>query len=148
MRFYSFTNTVVVVGKDAKLAESSKVTVPFLKEALNNVEDEPTDLIIANILHRAANGQIGGKKKSDDEEPHEFKPDYVLFVTQRSHCLDLITSAEAKSPSNRAVFPKSDLVRTGQEMRWMFTKLVRERVQNPVVVNMECLRHVQSIKVV
>lgn len=30
-----------------------KLTEPFLNEALNKVEDEPTDLIIANILHRA-----------------------------------------------------------------------------------------------
>lgn len=79
-----------------------------------------------------ANGQIGGKRKSEDDDPHEFKPNYVLFVTQRSYRLDL-TCAEAKSPSNRAVFPKSDLLKTGQEMRWMFNKLVREGIQNPVV---------------
>lgn len=62
----------------------------------------------------------------------EFKPDYVLFVLQRSQRLDL-TCVEAKSPSNRSVFPKSDLVKIGQEMRWMYNKLVVEGVQNPVV---------------
>lgn len=79
-----------------------------------------------------ANGLIGGKRKSEDEDPHEFKPYYVLFITQQSHRLNL-TCAEAKSPSNCAVFPKSGLVKTGQEMRWMFNKLVRAGVQNPVV---------------
>ena len=61
-----------------------------------------------------------------------FKPDYVVFVTQRTHRIDL-TCAEAKAPGNTATFPRSDLVKLGQEMRWMLNRLVTEGVHWPVV---------------
>ncbi|KAG2202175.1 hypothetical protein INT46_007690, partial [Mucor plumbeus] len=151
--------------------EVQKITIPFLHEAMKTMDDNPLDLIVANILHRAAllfsngtpdsdledsfmhnfiatlfedifmldtileskwaNGQLSGKRKCDDGT--HFKPDYVIFITQRSHRLDL-SCAEAKSPiNNRIIFPKSDLVKLGQEMRWMLNKLVREGVGKPVV---------------
>lgn len=53
-------------------------------------------------------------------------------MSQKAQRLDL-TIAEAKSPNNRSAFPKSDLVKLGQEMRWALNKLIREGVQNPVV---------------
>lgn len=83
------------------------------------------------IISRA-NGQLGGKRKNDQDEECHFKPDYAIFVKQRSLRLDL-SCAEAKSPVNTAVFPKSDLIKIAQEMKWMLNKLVREGVETPVV---------------
>ncbi|KAI8641058.1 hypothetical protein BD408DRAFT_444635 [Parasitella parasitica] len=149
--------------------EVQKVTIPFLHEAMETMNDKPIDLVVANIIHRAAllfsngtpdsdledsfmhnfistlfedvfmldtileskwaNGQLG-KRKRDDQT--QFKPDYVIFITQRSNRLDL-SCVEAKSPINKHTFPKSDLVKLGQEMRWMLNKLVMEGVEKPVV---------------
>lgn len=74
---------------------------------------------------------MGGKRKYEGNDTN-FKPDYVVFVKQRSQRFDL-TCAEAKSPTNTAVFPKSDLVKISQEMKWMANKLIREGVEMPVV---------------
>ncbi|KAI9273293.1 hypothetical protein EDC94DRAFT_655215 [Helicostylum pulchrum] len=116
-----------------------RITIPILSEALGNIDCNPLELVVANILHRAAlllvsgsptsdledsfihnfianlfenifqsefalesnwaNGQLGGKRKPDDEEYTDFKPDYVVFVSQKAQRLDL-TIAEAKSPNN------------------------------------------------
>ncbi|KAI9005453.1 hypothetical protein CLU79DRAFT_781547 [Phycomyces nitens] len=152
--------------------EVQKTTIPFLHTAMLTMDEHPQDLILANILHRAAmilangkpdseiedsfvhnfisnlfenvfqtesildtawaNGQLGGKRRNEEDEQSPFKPDYAVFVKQRSLRLDLLC-AEAKSPVNTAVFPKSDLVKIAQEMKWMLNKLVREGVEAPVV---------------
>ncbi|KAI9473770.1 MAG: hypothetical protein EXX96DRAFT_541437 [Benjaminiella poitrasii] len=147
--------------------EVQKITIPFLHEAMKAMNCNPLNLIVANILHRAAllfsngtpdsdledlfmhnfivmlfedvfmldtilerpMGNLVEKRKCDNH--NLFKPDYVVFITQRSHRLDLLC-AEAKSPVS-TIFPKSDLVKVGQEMRWMLNRLVREGVRNPVV---------------
>ncbi|RCH77520.1 hypothetical protein CU098_000285, partial [Rhizopus stolonifer] len=61
-----------------------------------------------------------------------FKPDYVVFITQRSNHLDL-ACVEAKSSINKHIFANSGFVKLGQEMRWMLNKLVVKGVKNPVV---------------
>jgi hypothetical protein len=87
--------------------------------------------LLLYIIFRA-NGQLGGKRKNEEDEQSHFKPDHAVFVKQRSLRLDL-SCAEAKSPVNTAIFPKSDLVKIGQEMKWMLNKIIREGVEMPVV---------------
>lgn len=41
--------------------------------------------------------------------------------------------AEAKPPLNSNTFPKSDLVKIDQEMRWMIIKITREEAEMSVV---------------
>lgn len=78
-----------------------------------------------------ANGSLGGKRKHD-EDKNRFKPDYVVFLSQRSSRLDL-ACAEVKPPANTSTYPKSDLVKLGQEMKLMLNKMLKEGVEVPVV---------------
>jgi hypothetical protein len=60
-------------------------------------------------------------------EISKHKPDYAVFIKKRSVRLDL-SYAEAKSPVNKSIFPKSDLlVNTGQEIECMLNKLKKCR---------------------
>lgn len=78
------------------------------------------------------NGEVGENRKNGEDEEYHFKPDYAIFVKQRSLRLDL-SCAKAKSPVNTAMFLESDLVEIAQEMKWMRRKLVKEGVERPVV---------------
>ncbi|KAI7855917.1 hypothetical protein BDC45DRAFT_80354 [Circinella umbellata] len=79
-------------------------------------------IYLCQILSQKASGPMAHLEKGKTTITYApFKPDYVIFITKRSNRLDL-TCAEAKSRINNHVFPKSDLVKPGQEMRWMVNK--------------------------
>ncbi|KAG1373432.1 hypothetical protein G6F61_010186 [Rhizopus arrhizus] len=110
---------------------NSEIEDSFVHNFISNLFENvfQTESILSTAW---ANGQLGGKRKNEEDEQSHFKPAYAVFVKQRSLRLDL-SCAEAKSPVNTAIFPKSDLVKIGQEMKWMLNKIIREGVEMPVV---------------
>ncbi|KAI9494394.1 hypothetical protein BDB00DRAFT_787231 [Zychaea mexicana] len=100
----------------------------------SDVEDSFVHNFIANLFENVfrSDGSLEScctMKFPKLTQTYQYKSDYVLFVTHR---LDL-ACAEVKSLTGNHTFPKSDLVKIGQEMRWMINKLVREGVNKPMV---------------
>lgn len=67
----------------------------------SNIEDSFIHHFISNLFENVfqpdmilntawANGRLGGKRKLEDEEHSHFKPDFAVFVKQRSDRLDVV----------------------------------------------------------
>ncbi|KAG2219619.1 hypothetical protein INT45_011344 [Circinella minor] len=85
------------------------------------------------LEYQWANGKLGGKRKSGDDD-NNYKPDFVVFVSHRNDRYDIAVS-EVKPPSNANSnnVVESDLVKIGKEMKWMINNLIKRGIENPVV---------------
>ncbi|KAG2219614.1 hypothetical protein INT45_011339 [Circinella minor] len=85
------------------------------------------------LEYQWANGKLGGKRKSGDDD-NNYKPDFVVFVSHRNDRYDIAVS-EVKPPSNSNSnnVVESNLVKMGKEMKWVINNLIKRGIENPVV---------------